>query len=313
VPVPKVAPADLDAKALADFRKRAHRSKRLTPEILREPDNELLQKLHLVDGEYLKRAAVLLFHPDPERFVTGAFVKIGYFRTDADLVFHDEIHGCLIGQVEKTLDTLRAKYLKALISYEGVQRVETYPVPEDALREALLNAVAHKDYSSGAPIQISVYSDRLLIWNSGHLPDKWTVESLTEKHSSQPFNPDIANTFFRAGEIESWGRGIERIFSACQKAKVPSPKINYTPGDFRLRFDFSASYQANVSTKKSSGKTEEKIIALVRESPSISIPQMAEKLGLGTRAVEKQIRQLKSVGRLSRIGPAKGGKWEVLN
>jgi predicted HTH transcriptional regulator len=82
---------------------------------------------------------------------------------------------------DKTLDTLRAKYLKALISYEGVQRVENYPVPEETLREAILNAVAHKDYSSGSPIQISVYADKLLNWNSGHLPHDWTVDRLTKK------------------------------------------------------------------------------------------------------------------------------------
>ena len=319
VPVPNVGAADLDLSSLAAFRKRAHRSKRLTPEILREPDAELLEKLHLMDGHYLKRAAVLLFHPDPERFVTGAYIKIGYFRTNADLVFHDEIHGDLFSQVDKTLDTLRAKYLKALISYDGVQRVETYPVPEEALREAILNAVAHKDYASGSPIQLSVYADKLLIWNSGHLPLDWTVERLTEKHSSQPFNPDIANAFFRAGDIESWGRGIERIMSTCREAGSPEPAIEYTPGDLWVKFPFSPAYLAGASTGsdagkssgKSSGKTEDKIIAIVRESPGISIPEIAKILGISTRAVEKQIRQLKANSRLRRIGPAKGGRWEA--
>ncbi len=230
VPVPNVKPSELESFPLAAFRKRAHLSKRLSPEILREPDAALLEKLHLMEGHYLKRAAILLFHPDPERFVTGAFIKIGFFRTDADLVFHDEIHGDLLSQVDKALDTLRAKYLKALISYDGVQRVENYPVPEEALREAILNAVAHKDYSSGSPIQISVYADKLLVWNSGHLPHDWTADRLTEKHSSQPFNPDIANAFFRAGAIESWGRGIERIMSACREAGTPRPTIDYKLG-----------------------------------------------------------------------------------
>ena len=107
--------------------------------------------MHLLDGSYLKRAAVLLFHPDPERFVTGAFVKIGFFRTNADLLYHDEIHGDLFTQVEKTLDLLLTKYLKAGISYRGIQRVENLPVPEAALREAVLNAVVHKDYAGAPP------------------------------------------------------------------------------------------------------------------------------------------------------------------
>ena len=91
---------------------------------------------------------------------------------------------------------MECRFRKALISYEGIQRVETFPVPEEALRETLLNAVIHKDYASAAPIQISVYEDKILFWNPGILPEGWTVESLTRKHASEPFNPDVANAFF---------------------------------------------------------------------------------------------------------------------
>jgi len=89
----------------------------------------------------------LLFHPDPEKFVSGAYIKIGFFRTDSDLLFQDVINGNLFEQVEKTMDLLLTKYTKALISYQGLTRVETNEYPKDALREALLNAVAHKDYT----------------------------------------------------------------------------------------------------------------------------------------------------------------------
>ena len=90
--------------------------------------------------------------------------------TDSDLLYHDEIHGDLFSQVEKTLDLLLTKYLKAGISYEGPQRVEEFPIPENALREAVINAIAHKDYASANPMQISAYADKLMIWNPGHLP-----------------------------------------------------------------------------------------------------------------------------------------------
>lgn len=118
----------------------------------------------------ISSAAVLPFHPDPERFVTAAFVKIGFFRTNTDLLYHDEIHGDLFTQVEKTMDLLLTKYLKAGLTYQGLQRLEKFPVPEAALREALLNAIIHKDYSAGPPIQISVYEDKLMLWNPGELP-----------------------------------------------------------------------------------------------------------------------------------------------
>jgi len=103
VPVPHVGLEDLDDRVLAYFRKRAARSKRLSPDILGEPDAALGDKLHLLEGNYLKRAAVLLFHPDMERFFTGAFVKIGCFRNNADLLYQDEVHGDLFNQVNQTI------------------------------------------------------------------------------------------------------------------------------------------------------------------------------------------------------------------
>jgi ATP-dependent DNA helicase RecG len=96
VPLPHVAVGDLDGKALAGFRQQALRSQRLSPEVLAESDAALLEKLHLLEGIYLKRAAVLLFHPEPERLIIGAWVKVGFFENNVDLRFQDEVHGNLL-------------------------------------------------------------------------------------------------------------------------------------------------------------------------------------------------------------------------
>lgn len=91
-----------------------------------------------------------------------------------------------------------------------MQRRERYFVPEEALRETLLNSLCHSQYNYGVPIQISVYADKMYIANCGQLPDNWTVKNLMGKHASRPYNPNIANVFYLAGFIESWGRGIEK-------------------------------------------------------------------------------------------------------
>ena len=116
------------------------------------------------------------------------------------------------------------KYMKAWITYDNLIRLETYPYPEDALREAIFNAVAHKNYASGIPIQISVYHDRIYIFNNASLLKDWTVDKLFSKHPSQPYNPSIAYAFFVAGYIESWERGIDKICSACRAAGIPAPE-----------------------------------------------------------------------------------------
>ena len=170
IPLPKTTFSDLDKQALRQFRERAAKSQRVSQELLKENDSHLIEKLHLSENSLLKRAAVLLFHADPEQYVVGAFVKVGFFKSDADLLFQDEIHGNLFKQVIDTTELLQTKYLKASISYKGVQRLESLAVPEAALREAVLNAITHKDYSSGIPVQISVYEDKLMIWNAGTLP-----------------------------------------------------------------------------------------------------------------------------------------------
>ncbi len=291
VPVPNVGVTDLSEEAFTQFRHRANRSKRLEVDILQESNAVLLDKLHLVEGKYLKRASLLLFHPDPEKFVTGAFIKIGYFKSDTNLIFQDEIHGHLFNQVNKTLDLLLTKYLRATIRYEGVGRIEEYPYPENALREALLNAIAHKDYSSGIPIQIRVYDDKLSIWNSTQLPEDWTIKRLSEIHSSQPYNPSIANCFFRAGFVESWGRGTLEIIRECVEYGIPEPTFTFDSG---VWIEFKAKeieIMSGKSSEKSSVKSSEKILTLISENEFITIAELSEIVNITTRGVEKQIKK----------------------
>ncbi|MCH5307007.1 MAG: putative DNA binding domain-containing protein, partial [Prevotella sp.] len=127
VPVPYLKVDDLDGATFDLFRKYAKKSGRIDEADLQDSNAELLDKLRLFEGDYLKRAAALVFHPDPEKYVSGAYIKIGYFKENANLIFQDEIHGNLFLQVKGTMDLLTTKYLRALISYEGIQRVESLP------------------------------------------------------------------------------------------------------------------------------------------------------------------------------------------
>ncbi|MDD3280316.1 MAG: ATP-binding protein [Bacteroidales bacterium] len=236
VPVPYVTTEDLKNDTFDFFRKKAAKSKRLEPEDLDGTNQELLEslQLYLEDEQMVKRAAVLLFHPKPENYVTGTYIKIGFFESDDELRFQDEVKGNLLEQAEKALDLLKTKYTQATISYQDGSREETFTFPEEAVREALYNAIVHKDYSSGFPIQISVYPNKMIFWNEGQLPENWTVEKLTQKHPSKPYNPDIANTFFRAGYIESWGRGTIKMINACKSHKLAPPIFSNIPPDFQV-------------------------------------------------------------------------------
>lgn len=236
VPVPNVSIEDLNDETFDFFRKKAIKAQRVEDDVLTDTNIQLLDNLQLYENNYLKRAAVLLFHANPTKFTTGACIKIGYFETDDELKFQDEITGNIFQQVEKAMDLLFTKYIKSTISYEGLNRIEKYEYPKNAVREALLNAVSHKDYSGNTPIQISVYDDKLLFWNEGQLPDNWTIENLLAKHPSKPFNPDIANALFRSGYIEAWGRGTIKIIKECIKFGIPKPKYYYDMSGFWVEF-----------------------------------------------------------------------------
>lgn len=321
VPVPGVAAGDLSAEALRAFRAQAAESKRMPSSDLALADSVLVEKLKLTKDGYLKNAAILLFHPDPELFVTGAFIKIGFFRTEADLRFQDEVHGDLFSQVIKTLDLLLTKYTEATISYRGVQRVENYPVPEAALREALHNAVVHRDYAVAAPIQIRVYADKIRIWNPGQLPADWNVGKLLGQHASYPFNPDIANAFFRAGMIESWGRGIEKILESCAVAQVPPPEIQCEQGDLWIEFPFASLEKEGGPMGGAIGgaiggvidltERQSEIVELIKSNNKISYRAIAEALCVNDSAVDKHIKILKEKGVLQRVGGTRG-YWEIL-
>lgn len=304
------------ADAVTLFKKKAAASERMDPAVLRDGREVILENLELVESRRLRRASCLLFSDKPERIISGSWIKVGFFVTDDDLRYQDEIHGNLFAQVEKTLEILQTKYLKAYISYDRIQRIEKFLFPTGALREALLNAVVHKDYSSGIPIQISVYDDKIVLWNTGHLPEGWTMQKFLGKHGSKPPNPLLANAFFRAGYIESWGRGIEKINRECREHGIKTPVYDFDGSGLMVTFHANPAHlPSGASVKKSvemSGKMSGKIVALVQENPSITIPEIAQHLNRTERTIERLINKLKTDEVIRRIGPAKGGYWEVI-
>lgn len=377
VPQPYLKVEDLDEASIRMFKADAVRSQRMSESDLEVNRAELMDKLHLVEGSYLKRAAALLFHADPEKFITGACVKIGFFNNQNQLLYQDEVHGSLFQQMEKTMDFLTTKYTKAYIRYEGIQRIDEQPVPRDALREAVLNALIHKDYSSFTPIQISVYDDKMMIWNTAILPQNWTAETLTQKHGSRPHNPDIAATFFRAGEVEAWGQGIERVQTYCTDYGCPVPEWRFDGAGIWTVFYYKTQTESSGKSEQKSGekstlktrekstlkgreksglkaeqspenhtestlktrekntkKTREKtrgkstlksrekstlkgtlkiVMEIIASNPDITLDKIAEQLGKNPRGIDKHIKNLREQGLIRRIGPDKGGHWEITN
>ncbi len=313
VPVPYVSFEDFESDAFKAFRRKAISSARLTAQDLEITDEMLLKNLRLVEGDYLKRAALLIFHQDPENWVPGAYLKIGFFENGADLIHQDEIHGPLITMADKAEELVYLKYFKGIIRYEGLQRIDDYPIPRQAFREAVLNAIIHRDYSTGNPIHIHIYPDKVLIYNDGKLPETWTVEDLFAPHTSKPYNPLIAGTFFRSGQIEAWGRGVEKITNACKDWGKAEPFYRVRPNEVMIGFNTESQFTEKFTEKFTENETQKKIIELMYTNPKITREEMAKQIGITVRGVQKNINTLRDAGLVERIGAAKGGHWEVKN
>ena len=351
LPCPRLKMKDLSAHEIKRFKDLAIDKGRLSASVRRETKEEFVSNLHLVGKDGPSYAAALLFAEKAEKWIPGAYVKVGKFgERNSDLVYHDDVHGSLIEQAEKTLDLIYFKYLKAKIWYEnGEQRVEKFPFPREALRELILNALVHKDYASHIPVQISVSDDKLYIANSGSLPDDWTLERLVGKHSSQPRNPTIAGCVYLTGKIETWGRGVDKVFEECAKHGCPPPVYevcNGDPGDIQVRIDAapdaiveertglgaekrtfggtSIPRTAGVKSvekavekavektvEKASEKIAEKIVGILKGNPNATQSDIVAITGLSRRGVEWKLKKLKEKGLVRRVGPDKGGHWEV--
>lgn len=313
VPHPLLKLRDLSKPAIQYFKKKAIDSGRITADDLKDNLEMLLWKLQLkADAHYYKNAAVLLFHPNPEVLLPGAFIKIGFFLSDDELVFQDTIHGHLFEQVERTMALLLSKYLKATITYKGLNRMEKYPMPVAALREAVLNAIVHKDYASQIPVQISVYADKLIIWNEGQFPDDWTIENLKSKHPSRPYNPAIANVFFRAGLIEAWGRGTINILNECKLAKISQPIFKYEFSGFIVEFRYNFQSILQKGKNAEADKTIDKVLIVISHNETITISELAKKIGVAQITIKRAISELRQLNKLQREGSSKTGKWKVI-
>ena len=318
VPVPYVKFEDFESDAFKVFRKKALNSGRLTKADLDVTDEALLNALQCTEPEYLKRAALLVFHQDPERWVPGAYVKIGMFDTDTDLRYQHEVHGPLVSMPDKVIEIVYSQYFKGIISYEGIQRVETFPVPHEAFREAITNAIVHRDYSTGIPIQIRVYVDKVIIHNDGVLPPGWSAKEAIESPMSRPHNPLIAGAFFRSGQIESWGRGIRRMTESCVYWGKSPPIIDIRYGSvFSITFEtgITNSITNSITNKELDNLSDRQkfILEQMQVNPFVSVNDMADILNISTRNIKANIKTLRDAGIISRVGSTRKGHWVVLD
>lgn len=225
--------------------------------------------------------------------------------------FQEVVEGNLFHLLDEVLLQLNRKFLTQKIDFEGIQRIEKGEYPVAALREMLLNALVHKNYS-GATIQIKVYDDKLSIWNEGTLPEGLTFEALKQEHPSRPRNPIIADVCFLGGYIDAWGRGTLKIINSCKEAELPEPEMKESAGGFQLII-FKDILTEEYLKKLGLNSRQQRAIMYVKENGKITNKEYQELTSKSERTATRDLNQLVSLNFFEQFGTTGKGTHYILS
>ena len=284
---------EVDLEALRRF---AHLARARLPYFDPSNPEQGLRNLNLLEGERLKNAGVLLFGKRPQRLFPQAQVRIGIFRGTEILDSHDftsTLWDQLDGAMARFRQVLKVRFDIQVEepSLEGLQRKEIWEYPLEALREAVVNALIHRDYTYPADIQIRLEEDRLEVWSPGELPPPLTPEALYGPHSSMLRNPLIAQAFYFAGVIERWGTGTTRIIRLCREQGLPEPVFAHWQGCFRVTF-LQDPYTPERLRKLGLNERQIKAVLYVKEHGEISNREYRRLTGVSDETARQELMAL---------------------
>lgn len=228
---------DIDADKVKWFLHTA-KEKRKFPLSENTPVKNAFIHLNLLNGCKLTNAAILLFGKNPHKFHLQAETKCLQFSgTEVEKPFpsYHIYNGNLFDQVDRTVSFVLSNTKLPVIQQERTAQVKRPPeIPLFAVQEAIVNAVAHRNYNDNSGIQVMVFIDRVEIWNSGSLPAQLTIKDLKKPHRSFPGNPLIAEVFYLADYIQKAGSGTIEMVKQCKQSGLPEPEfVNNQGYEFR--------------------------------------------------------------------------------
>lgn len=274
------------------------------------PVQMLLKNLSLItsDGR-LCNGGALLFGRNPQQFFPEAQVKCARFAGKTSIKFLDEIsiEGTLLDQLEGALKFV-ARNIRQEILITGKPERETIPeYPDTAIREAIINAICHRDYAAVGTIQVRIYDDRLEVWNPGTLPPGITIESLYREHPSLPRNPKISLAFHRARLIEHWGTGTLRMLEACNRLGIKLEFIS-EPAFFMVRF-VKPETKIPLSIEQKLNDRQRKGLEYAKKNGKITTREYKHLCNISERQTLDDLKSLVNMGLLIRIGSGRNTRY----
>ena len=270
---------------------------------------DVLTNIGLMTPDGMTNAGALVLGQTGSRFLISATLTCALFQgtTKTKVLDQKVFDGTILSNYQNAL-----LYLQSHLNTEYIirgDREEKLELPVAVLRESLINALAHRDYRSTANVQVYIFSDRVEIVNPGGLVGGLTLKDLGKR--SAPRNPLLFGILYRMELVEHIGSGLKRIREELQQNNLPEPVLDVDENWFSITF-LRKVIGFQISSQKGSQKSSQKILNLMTQNPEITIRELSLEIGISDRAIKKHISNLQIQEKIKRIGPDKGGHWEVL-
>ena len=327
---------DLDAEDMYRFLRIARRARQfpLPPET---PPPDLLRHLNLLNRGRLTNAAMLLFGQAPQRFLISSEVKCAHFHgteVAKPIPSYQVYRGTVFALVDQAVDFVMSKVaLSVGTRAESVRAPVEYEIPKEVVTEAIVNAVAHRDYTDSSSVQVMLFADRLEVMNSGRLPPPLTVDKLRLPHQSVPGNPLLAESMYLLQYIERMGTGTVDMIRRCAEAGLREPEfevgagfliriwragrteegnrttVGKRPGDDEEPPATQETTQITIQTTQI--PTRKRILDCLRTEPELTRRELADRIGITPDGIKYHLRKLKALGSIRRVGSDRAGRWVV--
>ncbi|MHC1689824.1 MAG: Fic family protein [Bacteroidales bacterium] len=251
---------DIDVKKIQNFIRLA-RNKRGFPLSESSSVAQILEHLKMSKEEQVSNSAILAFGNNPQFFFPTAIVKCAHFHgfhVAKPIPDHKVYEGDVFEQVDQAVDFVLSKINISVGTRDSSNQAPThYEIPRAAVAEAIVNAVAHRDYNSNGSVQVMLFADRLEIANPGHLVPQLSIPQLKVEHSSYPTNPKLAECLYQAGYIERFGTGTGEIFRLSKEFNLLEPTIDLTEG-FKVTIWRPSAHKGYIGDRTSTGQVPDK-------------------------------------------------------
>ena len=330
---------DLDFEDMYRFIRIARRARQF-PLPAETPPEDLLRHLNLLNRGRLTNAAMLLFGQAPQRFLISSEIKCAHFHgteVAKPIPSYQAYKGTVFALVDQAVDFVLGKIaLSVGTRAESVRAPVEYEIPKEVVTEAIVNAVAHRDYTDSGSVQVMLFADRLEVLNSGRLPPPLTVDGLRRAHPSLPVNPLLVASMHLLKYSEKMGTGTAEMVRRCVEAGLPEPDFKVGDG-FLVRIwrrSREVATQEPVATQEHLDATQdigdatpdhrpptpdhrpttrERILDHLRATPTLTRRGLAELIGITPDGIKYHLAKLRKAGRIRHVGPTKKGRWEVMD